>query len=127
MGERRSPKSSGADGVAANLTVLQFGDLGPFADADLVEPVPGMDHQDMTAAQALQDLRQGRQQVLAEDPEDLIGDPGGVGQGAQDVEDGAHPQFPPRADGMLHGTVVGRGEHEAHPDLRHATGDLRPG
>lgn len=47
----------------------------------------------MAAAQALQDLRQGDQQVLAEDAQHLIGDPGGISEGTQDVEQGTHPQL----------------------------------
>ena len=100
--------------------------MGGRADADLVHAVFRVHHQHVFTAQIGQHPRQRLHQFAGEHAQHLVGRPGGIGQRAQHVEDGAHAHLLARADGVLHGAVVPGREHEAHPHpldaLRHLFG-----
>ncbi len=76
--------------------------MGRRRQADLVQPVLGMHHQHVIAAQARQHLGHRPAQRLAEDADDLVTDAGRIGHRAEHVEQGTHAQFAARTDGVLH-------------------------
>lgn len=117
-------KVFGLDPVFGDLVILQFGHEGRRGEAELVQAVLGMHHQHMLAAQALQHFGQGTAQGLGEHPDHLVLHTGRIRKRAKHVEQGAQPQVTAWASGVLHGAVVGLGEHEADPQAVDAAGDL---
>src|SRR5690606_32491101 len=112
------------DLIFAHLPVLQFANQGGGSQRAFIHAVLAVDDQHVTGPQPLQDAHLDADQVGVEDAHELVGGIGGVGQRAQDVEDGPHPQFFAHGSDVLHGTVVGGGEHEADADLFDAFGHL---
>jgi len=47
-----------------------------------------------------------------------------ISEWAENIKDGTDANFAARWANMLHGWMIGRGEHEAKPDFVDATGDL---
>ncbi len=83
-----------------------------------------MHHQHVAAAQAAQHVGHQRHQLRGIDAEHLVGGAGGVGQRAEDVEQGAHAHLAARRHGVAHRRVVVGGEHEAHAHLLDAARHL---
>src|SRR5690606_17678919 len=112
------------DLIFAHLPVLEFADQGGGSQRAFIHAVLTVDDQHVTGPQPLQDAHLYADQIGVEDAHELVGGIGRVGQRAQDVEDGPHPQFFAHGSDVLHGTVVGGGEHEANTDLFNAFGHL---
>ncbi len=66
----------------------------------------------------------GRHSSPVEHADQLALNASGIGHRAQDVENGSAAQFLAGADGVFHGAVMGRGEHEADTDFLNAAGHL---
>ena len=126
LGKTRGPDAElpGMDRVFAHVAVLQLGDQRVAGHGNLVQPFDPVDHQDVVAPQALQDARLDAHQVGVENAHDLVARARGIGQGTEDVEDGANAQLAPHRRRMLHRAVVGGREHEADTDLVDALGHL---
>ena len=66
----------------------------------------------MFSAQTLQSTHLNTDQVGVEDAHQDVGSAGGVGQGAEDVENRLHTQLFADGGDVFHGGVVIRGKHE---------------
>ena len=82
---------AGPDFHLANHSVLQFGGLGGRDNGDFVEAVMAVDDQHMATAQGVHDLGQGQDQFRRKHAQHLVGRGRRVGQGAEQVEQGAQP------------------------------------
>ena len=105
------------DFVLGDFAALQFPHQGGRTQAHLVHAVFAVDHQRMLGAQALQRPHLDTDQIGVEHAHQNIGRAGRVGEGPEDVEDGAHPQFTAYGRHVFHGRVVVGCKHEAHADL----------
>ena len=75
-----------------------------------------MDHE-APRPKPLQGLGHGGEPLRAKDPEDVGVRPGGVGEGPEEVEDGAHAELGPHRGHVAHGGVEDPGEEEAETQL----------
>ena len=76
------------------------------------------------AAHVLERVRHELGQLFGIDADQLVRGRRRIGEGAEDVEDGAGGDLAARADGITHGRVIGRREEEGDTDLLDALGGL---
>ncbi len=109
------------DGVLVGGVVLE--ERGGGGDADLVQPVVGVERDDVVGVELGQDAyhRLGRARV--EGAHDLSGDAGRVAEGAENVEEGADPERLAHRHHVPHGGVEEGGKQERDPGLVEAVLD----
>ncbi len=86
-----------------------------------------MYHEGTFRSHGLQYLSQCLSEVSAVNPEELPSDPGGIGQRAQEVEDGAQADLLTDSGGIFHRRVESRRKQESDAHLVNAVGDLHRG
>lgn len=114
----------GVKDVFVDPAILELADQGFAGNRDFIEPFATKYGERTLAAEALQNADLDADQIGMEDAEHLVGCAGGVGERAEDVEEGAHAEFATHRRGVLHGAVVIGGEHEADTDFVDALADL---
>ena len=112
---------AGFDGSA-----LEFRDGRGAVDGEFVQAI-GMDDQDVFGAEQAQHLGKRPHPFGREDADHLTLGAGGVGEGAEQVEDGAKAEFPPYRASESHGGVVRHGEQETYAHLGNAAPHLLGG
>ena len=114
--------------VRRHLAVLQLRRERLARRRDFVEAVVSVDDEASLAAEVPEHGGEDRRQGGVVDADDLVARAGGVGQRAEQVEDGADADLAPRTDGELHRLVEHRRVEEADPGLAQAALDhVRPG
>ena len=113
-------KVFGVNFVFTHHAVLEFTHQGACAQADFVQPIAAIDHQCMLGAQALQGSHLDADQIFVEHPHEDVGGARRIGQGAEDVEDGAHTQLLAHGGHVLHGRVVVGREHKTDAHITDA-------
>jgi hypothetical protein len=117
----------GVHQVAADLSGTKLDDLRGARGGQFVEPMVTVkgDHSD--AAKARQSCHHDLEQAGVRDAQRLPGRAGGVGEGAEDVEDRGDPKLPTGGSRMAHGGVKHRRETEPHTRLADALSDTLGG
>jgi len=77
----RQAELDGIEPIFVDEAIAQLGDVRGRGDADLIQPVLGMDHQHVTAAQRLQHLGQRAHPVRRIDADQLAGHRAGLVKG----------------------------------------------
>ena len=105
------------DDVGSKEVSGELADCGGSGGGDLIQTVLAVDHHAGFDPQVMEDPGQGLHQRLVVDSHQLHGGAGGIGQGAEDIEDGGEGQGPPDRGHILHGQVIVLGEHKADAGL----------
>ena len=108
----RDPGLRGADGEAPQGPVTQLDHLGLPGGGEFIHAL-AMHHPGALGAEVAQDLCHRLQPLRVKDPQHLPGGARRIGQGPQQIEQGAEAEL--RADGrdVPHGAMVGLGKEEA--------------
>src|SRR5262249_53536797 len=114
----------GRDLEGADVAVLERRDKARAGERDLVEPIGTVYHPDRLGTEILQHLGERLHPLPREYAHHLPLDASGIGQGTQQVEDGAGGELDARGTDILHRRVMRRREHEADPGFAHTTTDL---
>jgi hypothetical protein len=113
----------GRDGVAAHSAIAQFGDVRFATDGNFVQAIGAVNHQRALHAQFAESLGDELGEACVVHADNLRGCPGGIGQRAEQVEDGADAQLAARGNGVTRGGVHRGGVEEADADLFDGFGD----
>ena len=111
------------DFVLGDHAVFQLTHQGGCAEADFIHAIAPIHHHSMLSAQTLQRTHLDAHQIGMEHPHQDVGRTGGVGERAEDVENGFDAQLAPHRGHVLHGRVVVGRKHEAQAGLRNALGN----
>ncbi len=109
--------------VHRHLALLQFRHERAARRRDLVEAVVSVDDEASLAAEVPEHGGEDRRQGGIVHADELVARAGGVGQRAEQVEDGADADLAPRADGELHRLVEHRRVEESDPGFAQAALD----
>ena len=108
----------------AHLAVAHFADAGRCGDRDLIKTVEAVHHDRVLGAEAEQHAREGVDEVVGIDAEDLPAGKRRIGQRTEEVEDRANAELAPHAGHSAHRRMqlrreekrnAGAAEHFAHP------------
>ena len=108
----RQPGLFGVQIELGDPPLIQRRDMADAADRQFIRAIAAVNQPGPFRSQHAKRLGHRAQQGPRKGPGQLPPDPGGVGQGTQDVEDGAGAQLGPDRADMAHGGVVHRGHHE---------------
>jgi hypothetical protein len=110
----------GCEGAEGDDAVVDLGEVGWSADGDLVEGADGaiggfggaVDNEGVAGAEEGHGIGDEGDSVGCVDSHDLCGGSGGVGEGTEEVEDGADAEGPANGHDGLHGLVQTGGVEE---------------
>ena len=118
----------GGPEVMADAVFEGFKDDGGAGGADFVEAVEAVDDQCAAGAtEFAEGFGHDAGGLFGGCADELEVGAGGVGEGAQEVEDGSHFEFDTRLPGVAHGGMVGGCEEEADADFANGAGTIGGG
>lgn len=115
-------EGSRVDGGPVNLAVAEFGNVGDGGGGDFVEPVVGMDDHGARGAEAEESGGHLVEGGWVVDAEELVASARGVGERAEEVEDGGKGEGLADVGGVPGGRVMLLGKAEANGGAIEAAG-----